>query len=197
MNIWLLGGLWAAYYFIHSLFAANTVKRFYERFAPGIYRYYRFIFSFFATVNFGLLFYLQLLQPQGVLLIPYRFSPVLGGVLLIAGVVVIFLSMRNYSVRDFLGLDEIQDKTGTDEDEELVTSGMNKVVRHPLYTGILIMLVGFFLLQSSLSNLVFCVVSLVYLFIGIWLEERKLIGKFGEDYIEYRKRTSMIIPYLL
>jgi protein-S-isoprenylcysteine O-methyltransferase Ste14 len=34
-----------------------------------------------------------------------------------------------------------------------------------------------------------------YLIVGTLLEERKLIGEFGEEYLAYQKRVSMLIPF--
>ncbi|WP_422060553.1 methanethiol S-methyltransferase [Sphingopyxis sp.] len=67
-----------------------------------------------------------------------------------------------------------------------------KFVRHPLYTGFFIafwatpvMTVGHLLLAAGLS---------IYMLIAIQLEERDLVGIFGEAYVSYRERVGMLIP---
>lgn len=65
-------------------------------------------------------------------------------------------------------------------------------VRHPLYSGFVLAFwatpnlgAGHLLLSAGMT---------VYILIAIWHEERDLIGLFGEQYVEYRKRAGMLIP---
>jgi methanethiol S-methyltransferase len=68
-----------------------------------------------------------------------------------------------------------------------------KVVRHPLYVGLIIafwvaptMTVGHAVLAAGLT---------AYIFIGITLEERDLLALFGDDYRRYKERVAMIVPW--
>jgi len=82
------------------------------------------------------------------------------------------------------------------EEHELVTSGPYRWVRHPIYSGALLINIGSAIALGWIGALV-----AVVLFTGVFvrkihLEERMLSGHFGDKYAEYRKHTSTLIPFL-
>jgi protein-S-isoprenylcysteine O-methyltransferase Ste14 len=80
---------------------------------------------------------------------------------------------------------------------ELIKAGPYRFVRHPIYTGILLMCFGQAIangrLQAWLGFLILC--------IGFWIklqqEESLLLRHFPGDYSDYRKRVKALVPFLI
>lgn len=77
--------------------------------------------------------------------------------------------------------------------QRLVTRGVYAWVRHPMLAGGLL-----FLLTSgpSLNNLVYTAMYTVYMLVGGYYEERRLVRIFGADYLHYRTRVGAFVPRL-
>jgi protein-S-isoprenylcysteine O-methyltransferase Ste14 len=79
---------------------------------------------------------------------------------------------------------------------ELVTSGPYQFVRHPIYSGILLSILGTSLATNIYWLIVFGAMG-VYFVYSARVEERLLTASFPTTYPSYRARTKMLIPFLL
>lgn len=176
------------YYLLHSILADTRVK---EKIYLFLHiRYYRLFFNFLSvTLLVGLLVFFKQLQTP----ILFDALPWVGGILMGLGGLLLFLSLRNYDLGEFSGMHQLN-HNGTVPNHALNQKGLNGIVRHPLYTATFLLLWGFFLYYPALKTLWLSGISSLYLIIGTWLEERKLVAFFGEGYLDYRKRVGRFLP---
>jgi len=73
-----------------------------------------------------------------------------------------------------------------------VKCAMYRYVRHPIQTGVLIGI--WFTPLMSATQLVLSIGFTVYIFVGLWFEERDLIREHGDEYRQYRSETGMVLP---
>lgn len=80
----------------------------------------------------------------------------------------------------------------------VVTAGPYRFVRHPSYTGLIMVLVGVGLAGGSWESLlVMTIATTIALGYRIRVEERFLIKRLGSEYVEYRKYTKYLVPFML
>jgi protein-S-isoprenylcysteine O-methyltransferase Ste14 len=79
---------------------------------------------------------------------------------------------------------------------ELVTSGPYRFVRHPIYSGLLVAMLGTALVNNLLGLIVVAVLTAYFYYCGT-VEERNLAATFPTAYPAYRSKTKMLIPFLL
>jgi protein-S-isoprenylcysteine O-methyltransferase Ste14 len=80
----------------------------------------------------------------------------------------------------------------------VIKRGPYRLVRHPSYTGLLIIILGIAIEGGSWEG-VLCAaaISLFFIWYRIRIEESFLIEQLGNEYVEYRKHTKYLIPFLI
>ena len=81
------------------------------------------------------------------------------------------------------------------KNQRLVTRGPYRYVRHPSYLGYFLMFFGLFFLWPNLFTL-FPLVAIPGYFQVTFQEERLLVRRFGDEYMEYQRKTGRFIPRL-
>ena len=83
------------------------------------------------------------------------------------------------------------------QDHEIIRRGPYALVRHPIYSGLLLALLGTAIAIGQVRGLV----ALLLAFLGWWLklrtEEAFMVEQFGAQYIQYRQQTKALIPFVL
>jgi protein-S-isoprenylcysteine O-methyltransferase Ste14 len=79
---------------------------------------------------------------------------------------------------------------------QLVTSGIYKYIRHPLYSSLLLLTWGIFFKNLSAAGIALAIAATIFLVFTAKADESECIQFFGSAYNEYMKKTRMFIPYL-
>lgn len=178
--------------FIHSLTASLTLKeKAAQIFGANFVRLYRLLYNGFALITFLPVMALVAALPNKILYtVPAPWNYVMSAIQGAAAFMLVVAVMQTDALH-FAGLKQlfVEDTKGT-----LTTSGLYKIVRHPIYTFSLLFL---WLTPTMTDNtLIFYIGVTLYFIVGAYFEERKLQREFGEEYAAYKKSTAMIIPFL-
>lgn len=177
---------------LHSLLAGRTAKTAARnRFGPAADRLYRLVFNGLAVITL-----IPVLAVLAAHLGPVVYAVPLpwAGVLLAgeaAAAAFLAVAFLHSDPEYFLGLRQLGDR---DAGQRLVAGGAHRIVRHPLYAAALLAL--WCLPVQTAGTLGFAAGATLYILIGSELEERKLIGIFGEEYVRYRAKVARLIPFI-
>lgn len=191
MGYWVLVIFWASFYFLHSVFADMKIKRKFKGWLGPKFIWYRLLYSLFATIQFlGIFVFTGTLQEIPIFA-AFPLASYFGYMLATFGTIILVKSFQKLSPFEFIGFSPSDEFTKADR---LVVSGLHAYVRHPIYSALILIFVGYSLVQPMPSSLVHLGMLIIYLPIGIYLEEKKLIEKFGQAYIDYKKKIPALIP---
>ena len=179
-----------AWGFIHSLTASLTFKnRVRHAFGNGFMKIYGLLYNVFSVVSITPILYLMITLPDRDFYripSPWNIFMQIGQGL---ATLLLLISLLQTDMLSFVGLRQLFDE---EKPGKLVTEGMYRFVRHPLYTFGLLAL---WLTPSiSLNTLLVYLAFTAYILVGIFFEERKLLREFGQEYADYRAMTPMLIP---
>src|ERR1035437_2601530 len=177
-----------------TLTAASVVLAFVSRAslrAPGSHGFYRF----FA---WELMLVLVVLNADGWFGAPLTADQIVGGILMnisLLLVVIGYLSLRQFGKQD-----ETRDDAPLLRFEKttvLVTHGIYRYIRHPMYSSLIFLCWGLFFSHLSWLSGIIALTASVFLVITALAEESENIRYFGAPYRKYMKLTKLFVPFLL
>ena len=178
---------------IHSLTASLGAKdRVRRTLGNAGMRFYRFAYNIFSVISFAPILWLVAVLPDRVLYqirAPWIYLSLAGQ---IAAIVLLVVGVLQTDTLSFVGLRQIFETK--ERSSQLVTRGLYRWVRHPLYTSGLLFI--WLTPVISQNNLIVIIAATIYIVVGAFFEERKLVREFGAAYAEYKAATPMLIPGL-
>ncbi|MGD8620665.1 MAG: isoprenylcysteine carboxylmethyltransferase family protein [Anaerolineales bacterium] len=182
----------ALYGALHSLLATRQIKAWvYDRFGGRGQRYYRLIYNLIGVLTLLPILALLAAIPGQQLYswaVPWLFLALgLQGI----GALIILVGLLQTGIWPFFGLGWLFGESQAFNDK-LIKSGLYGQMRHPLYTGGLLLLWCMPVMTTGL--LAFNLAASLYLYIGSVFEEQRLLAIFGEEYADYQRRVPRLIP---
>lgn len=115
------------------------------------------------------------------------------GVFLVVQLVGLFLSLWSVWIMK-LGKFNIQPELKTNA--VLVSSGPYKMIRNPMYCGIIIFFGASVANAFNVMNLLVLILLILVFLLKIIKEEKFMLARFGNEYVAYQKRTYRLVPFL-
>lgn len=181
--VWISGLIFAL---IHSFMAGRRCKRWFEELGLDPHQYrmgYSFLSLLLTAMWFWFLFHLP---DQPFYEIKGFLQWLLRGVQ-ITGVVTVGLSLSHIDALAFLGLRPFPDHI-----EPFRESGIYRYMRHPMYSGFMLMLLASPV--QSINSLNLALFVSLYFVVGAILEERRML-QLHPQYADYKKRVPAFIPW--
>jgi len=183
----IISGCWVVFITVWLLAAASTKRTVYRESRAQRLRYWVLLVISYLLLLYGR----ELPYPLNLRVIP-RATPIAcaAAFLCVAGLG-FALWARVTLGRNWSGVVTLK------EGHELVQRGPYRFVRHPIYTGVLIMFFATALVQSHLAGFV----GVLLMFASFWIkldrEETLMLRQFPERYAAYQKGVKRIIPFVL
>lgn len=180
---------------LHSAMISMRAVAFLKMLCKENFRFYRIVYNIFASMTFlAILTYLYYM-PQLMLFKWRGFFLVLPAAMYVLAALLLYSGAQRYDLFQFMGIRQVRDHSShksLNASGALEIKGVLKVTRHPWYLAVILLLWGQHL---SLKVLMFNVILTTYIFIGTYLEEKKLVKEFGDLYRKYQKEVSMLFPW--
>ncbi len=180
-----IGAMWLAFILFWAVEATRAKRRARGSVLPNLIR----ILALFAIVlSLRISFGAHLLRQSAGPLVSNPVAAIAGAVLCALGIGIavwarIYLG-RNWGMPMSLR-----------EGHELVTNGPYAYVRHPIYSGIFLALIGTAVVEDRLW-IVFLAVFFAYFIYAAKVEEKTMLEQFPNEYPAYARRTKMLVPFV-
>ncbi len=191
--VW-LAVLWSGWCLLHSVLASLRVRTYVRDRFPDKSRYFRLAYNLVAVITLlpVLAYSFSLhgpvfLQWQG----PWV---VLQAFMIIGGLILFIAPLKNYDMSRFMGWRQITDgeqHSSLTDGTTLDTSGVLGYIRHPWYSGAILLI---WARDLDMPTLIVNTIITAYFFIGARFEERKLVYELGDEYRRYQQTAGMFLP---
>jgi methanethiol S-methyltransferase len=189
--------MWAGYCFLHSFMISPWFTSIMQRLLKEYYAFYRLFFVLVSTLLFFPLIQYTIRFDHEIIITYSTGANIVRIFFMTCGMIVFVKAfLIDYDVLHFVGIRQAMKFNKIEKEPshaELKKSGLLGIVRHPMYTAVVIVL---WCHSFTIADLIVNAVLTIYIVIGTLLEERKLMLEFGDSYSRYKKEVPMLIPFI-
>lgn len=194
LTLGVASALWCV---IHSALISHSFMDFVKKKFGAAVALHRFMYTIVSIVTLVPVVWLMQNASSETL---FRFEGVWSAVrwfILLLSFVIFLFAARRYNQRYFFGIQQAKDYLqGKPQSQPYFSrGGIHEIVRHPYYTGGILFLLTY--ADFTVANTIVRAIFIIYLIIGTFIEERKLVEESGEQYENYQKEVPMLIPSLM
>jgi len=114
---------------------------------------------------------------------------IIGSVLAITGLIIAIIARKTLA-------DNWSSNIELKKNHKLITTGVYKYIRHPIYTGVDLMGIGTIIASQSFFVIFFLICMMLFFVFKMKKEETLLMKHFPKEYPEYKKKTKALIPFI-
>jgi protein-S-isoprenylcysteine O-methyltransferase Ste14 len=178
---------WLLFLVVWAVGAASTKRDVYRESRAQRLRYWIFL----AIACFLLIRGHRLPYPLNAIVIPHIEATVWTSAVLCVAGLAFTVWARVTLGRNWSGVVTLK------EGHELIQRGPYRLVRHPIYTGLMTMFLATVIARGHVAG----IVGILLLFVSFWIklgdEEELMLKQFPDQYSAYQQRVKRIIPFLL
>jgi steroid 5-alpha reductase family enzyme len=163
--------------------------------------WYRFLYNTISIFTFLVaIYFISKVPDHEIWTAPLALKWVMHGIQ-IAGLAFGALAFEHMDSREFMGFRQVwryltrRETAGNIEgltQKELVRTGVYGIVRHPMYLAGLVIFT--FSPIITVNGLTITVMADLYFLFGVYIEERRFLRSFGDEYREYMRQVPRLIP---
>ena len=140
--------------------------------------------------SFESIFILFLMNWRAWFLDPFSWNQIIAWLLLLSSIYPVFAGFLLLK-RKGKSVESLENTT------VLVKSGIYHYIRHPLYCSLLLFGTGIMFKDPGTFQLIAGAVNIIALIFTARIEEKEMIKRFGDQYVDYMKETKMFIPFIV
>lgn len=182
--------LWLLFFISHSALATTKAKAYFQNKLKEKFKHYRLIYNGISAFFLLWIIYELFTSVQSLFFEPTLLTFSLGFMIAMAGFLIMQETAKSFNIRAFLGFEG-----AGEESRGLNTEGVYQLVRHPLYFGTFLLLIGLFWIIPSEQIALSVVMAVIYIVVGIEFEEKKLRNTYGQAYDDYARDKKKFIPF--
>ena len=196
MKYFLIVLLWILWCFLHSFFTATRITAWFKNRLKDKFAFYLIFYNLLSLITVLPLLYWQRTIPGPVVIKLSPFLLIFKYIALVLNSIIISGSSFSFDIKEFLGIRQITlRRQKTQGQPHISKHGFYGIVRHPMYLGGFIFFTAL-MTHAPLAQFLGYLILAVYMIIGTFMEDRRLVNELGKAYKDYQKEVPMFLPGL-